>query len=1047
MIDDSGLLEEFVTESKEHLATIEDEFLELESQGANADTDLVNTIFRAIHSIKGAAGFLGLDNVQNLAHVMENLLDKMRNKEVVPGSENVSALLAGSDLLSSMIDDVAHSNAVDISEIYDRVNSYMAGGTPPAADPDPAQPETIATAAENSDDILPIEMVDDDGAIVDLIPEPEKWRCLPPEYTHLYFIRYDLTGQEISSGREASSAVDELDLTGSVLASRVAAPEIDLHQGVPSTPLVCEMLYATVFDPGVVAAALSIEDKDVRSVYVSKSAAASRKNVDIEDIAEVIPEPLEVAVAPVAATAAPVSETPLPPAANSAPPAKKPQAAKQVFKDKSENSPKAGSETGSISVRKNDTIRLNVERIDRLMALAGELVLVRNRAMMMSEEAGGQGRQMLQQLDIVTTQMQEAIMGVRMQPIGAAFAKLPRIVRDLAKKLGKKIELVTIGKEVEVDKSILEAIADPLVHLTRNSCDHGVDTIEERLAAGKLETGTITVEARHEGGQIVISISDDGRGINVPKVKQLALDRGLKTVEELEEMSDKDAFSLIMMAGFSTAEQVTDVSGRGVGMDVVKECILGLGGTIEVDSEKGKCTIFTMRLPLTLAIIPSLVVRSNEDRFAIPQTNLEEIVRLYDEDVVNKVEYANNQAVYRLRNEILPLVYLDEILHSSETYSVERLAELAIARRERDPGKRLTFVVVRIGENRFGLVITDVVGSEEIVVKPMHKSLKALHCYAGSTVMGDGKVALILDINGVAEHAKVDFAHIERDSDAEEKSTNETHSELIFTVDNDERFAIATGLIKRIVTVKKEEIEQVADKQFLNLENDIVRIVRLDEFLNVSGYDDRDEYFLILPRHVDFPCGILATELLDVEQCDFDPHSSGQEEDGLMGKAVVRDRITNFIDLFRLAELVEPDRAKKKEEALEDMVPSKILLLEDTPFFKNLVSGYIAGAGYEVIEAENGQEGLEQLEQHADSITAIVSDIEMPIMDGFSFIQKVRTHSEYSGLPAMALTSLHSEEAEQRAYDSGFDKFQTKLDREKLIAAVHSMVQQQVGKA
>ncbi|RMH66367.1 MAG: chemotaxis protein CheA, partial [Bacteroidetes bacterium] len=386
--------------------------------------------------------------------------------------------------------------------------------------------------------------------------------------------------------------------------------------------------------------------------------------------------------------------------------------------------------------RTAETIRVDVERLDSLMNLVGELVLGRNRLLQLigdlEERAADEDLQRelsdtSSQIDFITTELQSAVMRTRMVQIGRVFKKFPRVVRDLARDLKKDITLVVEGEETELDKSLIEEISDPLVHLIRNACDHGIETPEERRARGKAAQGTVRLAASHEGNNIVIEIEDDGAGIDAEVLKQKAIEKNLITPAEAEEMSDTEAYQLIFRAGFSTAKALTNVSGRGVGMDVVKSNIAKLNGTISIQSEKGKGSRFTLKFPLTLAIIQSLLVRVGPETFAIPLHAVSEVVGLTPRDI----KTVNSREVIRLREEVLPLLRISDVMQVPRT---ERSSEMTYA------------VVVGVGHQRLGLVVDSLIGQKEIVIKPLGDYLKKVPGIAGSTILGDGRVIMILDI-------------------------------------------------------------------------------------------------------------------------------------------------------------------------------------------------------------------------------------------------------------------------------------------------------------
>ena len=497
-----------------------------------------------------------------------------------------------------------------------------------------------------------------------------------------------------------------------------------------------------------------------------------------------------------------------------------------------ESKSKAGAQPG------DSTLRVDVELLETLMNLAGELVLSRNQ---LREAVAQNDRRSLvvsaQRINLVTSELQDAIMQTRMQPIGNVFGKFPRVVRDIARTVHKDIQLDIRGKDVEMDKSLIEGLSDPLTHMVRNAADHGIELPEERIRRGKRPSGTIRLEARHEAGQVVVEIADDGKGLDPQKIASSALKKGLITREKLDGMSDKDKMALVFLPGLSTAETVTDVSGRGVGMDVVKTNLDRLGGKVEIESEPDKGTVFRIKLPLTLAIIPSLIVTVQGERFAIPQINVVELLRIRAEQVKNRIEVVGDAEVLILRDQIVPLKRFSDFLGIIPTYidpntgkrEIDRRTRLADRRstrrapagkaagarkgdieldgptgRRREGGRRyeavsdIELVVVTTGTMQYGLVVDSFQNTEEIVVKPLGRHLKGLQEYAGATIMGDGRVALILDVTGLA--AKADLSPLSGSAravqlaeQADRERLQDVHSLLLYYNGPDELCATPPG--------------------------------------------------------------------------------------------------------------------------------------------------------------------------------------------------------------------------------------------------------------
>ncbi len=687
-----------------------------------------------------------------------------------------------------------------------------------------------------------------------------------------------------------------------------------------------------------------------------------------------------------------------------------------------------------------NTLRINVGLLDRLMTLAGELVLVRNQALLAIDPADPGVRRIVQRLNAVTSELQDAVMRTRMQPVGNLFNKFPRLVRDLARGLGKRADLVIEGQEVELDKSILEMLSDPLTHLVRNCCDHGIETPAERQQAGKPETGTITVRARHEGSQIHVTIHDDGRGIDVDRIKRKALQLGVKSAQELAAMGPREIMGLILLPGFTTAERVTDISGRGVGMDVVQTNVDKLGGALEIDSVPGEGSTFSLRLPLTVAIIPCLLVAVGEDRFAIPQKDLEELVCIFPGQGGNQIECAFDQEVYRLRQRLLPLVRLSEVLARRRPFTAADKSAIVEQYRLRGKEKAsgggpVFFAVVRAGRSRYGLIVDRILNTEEVVVKPMQSTMKALRCYSGATIMGDGRVALILDLEGVAQHAGVSFdLPLEKPGQIEELGERDAQSVLLFQYGEREQFAMALPMIRRVVLLPSSRLERIGDREFVTIDGVSMRVLRLDKLLPVSPAPEMSQMYLLLPRNVQRPVALLMTRLLDTATLSTQLDTETCQEDGVLGSAHVHGRLTLVLDIFRLVDLLEGGPAARPQPGKK----RRVLLVEDTQFFRLLVKGYLEGQGYEVVTAVNGARGLEVLEQ--EQFDLIVSDIEMPEMNGWNFARAVRQRPGLRNVPLLALTTLSSPADQARALECGFSSYEVKLDRDRFLGAVRRLL-------
>jgi two-component system chemotaxis sensor kinase CheA len=488
-------------------------------------------------------------------------------------------------------------------------------------------------------------------------------------------------------------------------------------------------------------------------------------------------------------------------------------------------------------------------------------------------------------LNLITTELQEGVMKTRMQPIGNVWNKLPRIVRDLSVGCGKRVEVQMEGAETELDKTIIEAIKDPLTHIIRNAVDHGIETPEVRVARGKSPDGRLMLRAFHEGGQVNIEISDDGDGIATEKLKAKAIAKGMITAEHGARMSEREVLNLVFAAGLSTVEQVSNISGRGVGMDVVKTNIEKIGGTVDVQSTSGKGTLLKIKIPLTLAIIPALVVSSGGERFAIPQVSLVELVRCEGEQAGHSIEDIQGASVYRLRGNLLPLVYLNRELQISPAQGA---------------AQSVNIVVLQAGDRQFGLVVDDINDTEEIVVKPLSKQLKSVPCFAGATIMGDGRVALILDVLGLAQMAKVVSELREKSlADHGAKSTDNPdarESWLLFRIGTEGRMAIPLSLVSRLEEFPVSQVERSTGREVIQYREQIMPLVRLAQAFGHAAIADSELLQVIVYSSHGRSVGLIVNEILDiVDQRVAVQHI--QDAGALQGTAVIQQHVTDLLDV------------------------------------------------------------------------------------------------------------------------------------------------------
>ena len=555
----------------------------------------------------------------------------------------------------------------------------------------------------------------------------------------------------------------------------------------------------------------------------------------------------------------------------------------------------------------DSSIRVDVVLLDKLMNLVGELVLARNQILQFTnttEDAGLIAPS--QRLNLITTELQEGVMKTRMQPIGNIWSKFPRTVRDVATACGKQIRLEMEGKETELDKTIIEAIKDPLMHIVRNSADHGIETPDRRAAAGKSPEGRLLLRAYHEGGQVNIEISDDGAGLDSEKLRRKAVEKGLITPEQSARMSERESTNLIFLPGFSTAEKVTNVSGRGVGMDVVKTNIEKIGGTVDVYSKIGSGTTVKMKIPLTLAIIPALIITSGGDRYAIPQISLLELVRLDGEDALKGIELIQGAPVYRLRGRLLPLVYLNRELKVEEENEVEQASAKAL----------VNIVILQADERQFGLVVDEINDTEEIVVKPLGKQLKGIKTFAGSTIMGDGRVALILDVLGVAQASNVVAENRERsmaDKEARVAAASDgKQTMLLFQCGLNGRMAMDLSLVARLEEFKPENLEKTGDRQVVQYRSQIMPLIRVSDFMGTghdeksSGKSDGSEAIqVVVYSEQGRSVGLVVDRIIDIVEETIVLQQPSPRA-GVLGSAVIQQRVTDLLDVHGLVRAANP---------------------------------------------------------------------------------------------------------------------------------------------
>ena len=1056
---DDEILVIFYEESKEHLETFEDDLLTLEAQGENFDDELMNSIFRAVHTIKGGCSFFGLTKLNSLSHIMETLLDNVRKRKIALNSDIVNVLLKGADLLNIMVEEPERTPELDTDSVINDINFILSGETPPAATIEVAEeppkeevvnePEEVEVAEPTGDDKVQIKLPN--GRVVFEIDklEFEEARFSDKGGTEVYIIEYDLIEDIEKKGFTPWEVINELKQVAKFIDSKIdfeASKVPELKSEAESTvqsdsKIPFYILMSTVVEIDLLYDFLNIPPENIHQISedgefldeLSKQLEESYTKTKIESteeleaqkellkeddqptvkkVADIVPEPVVKETAP--AVVKPVQPKP---------PVEKTSPTKPVAKP----APK----------KAEGSIRVGLGLLDKLMSLAGELVLARNELL---QNTNSQSWEAIittsQRVDHITIELQEAIMATRLQSIGIVFNKFHRVVRDLSRDLGKDIKLVLEGEGVELDKTIVEAIGDPLTHIVRNSLDHGIETPEERKSIGKEPTGILKISARHEGGHVVIEIVDDGRGVNVERVKAKALENGICTEAQLERMSDKDAIMLIFKPGFSTAEKVTSVSGRGVGMDVVLTNLNKLGGSVDVDSTFGEGTKLKIKLPLTLAIMPSLLIRIGSERYAIPQVNLLELVRIPSSERNKRIEHVGSAVMMRLRERLLPLIDLKSVIKMEDKNFWER-EQLLTSDEKVDA---LNVAVLAAGDMTYGLIVDELLDSSEIVVKPLGRHIKACKEYAGATILGDGTVALILDVVGVAQSMNMQSRVVEDDEDyvtEAEKSLEDKQTVLLVNNFKDEHFAIPLGLVARIEKIHISDIETVSGRKSIKYRGETLVLFSIEEVANVTPRDESEYAYVVVFRIAKREVGLIVSSINDIIDSTAPVDSETYVQTGILGSSIIHDKITLIVDIYGIVYTLMPHWKDEHEDGIKTFDLKEkdvtVLIAEDSKFFMSQLKSFMEEIGFNVLTAEDGALAYDVLMKHSDEIDLVLTDIEMPNMDGIEFTKKIRTHSQFDELPVLAVTSVAGETAEEIGLNAGLDEYLIKLDRDELL--------------
>lgn len=1058
MFEDDETLQMYIEESLDHLGDIESDLLTIEEAGENIDIDLVNNVFRAAHSVKGGAGFMGLTTIKELAHHLENVLGLIRNKELVPDSNRISVLLKGFDELENLLNNIDTSNDADISHHVSALENITKSSLPE---------EKQEMVSELADIVLP------DGRVYPQVSmfNMEQYKS---EGKNLFLVEYDLIHDIQRKGKNPIEVLNSLEKTGTIIDSRIDFDSVGLLS-LENTPnrIPFQVLFASIIEYDMAETLFEINKQYIHEITdeMIREAASG----ELKEAPPAMPPKETASQAPEPVVEAPkVQETVI---------ASEPAAVKQAAQPAAVKPATVQKEKDiTVGAKPQTSLRVNVGLLDTLMNLAGELVLSRNQLLQGINSSNSKATELSsQRIDMITSELQEAIMRTRMQPIANILNKFTRVVRDLSQQLGKSIDLSIEGKDVELDKTILESINDPLTHLVRNSVDHGIETPMERGQMGKSETGKIVLKAFHDAGQVNIVISDDGRGLDPVRIADSAVAKGLVTDQQVAEMTEKQKMEMIFLPGFSTAKEVTDVSGRGVGMDVVVTNIESLGGIIELDSTPGEGTDIQIKLPLTLAIIPSQITSVGNERYAVPQVNLNELLRIPANQVKEKIEKVGDAAVVRLRGELLPLLNLSQMLGIEKTYNnPEKNEDLPDRRKniadrrskqhlldeegnpieptsddereitQRDMADRryhaqsaMNIAVVSAGAFKYGLVVDQLHDSEEIVVKPVGRHLKKCTAYAGATIMGDGKVALILDISNLAQMAELstvsEASQMAKMAEEAAEAGQDKAALLTFKNGETEHFAAPLNIVERIERIQSSTIEKIGEQKVVQYRGGALPLYELSQVADFASLPEKDQQEVIVFKVKDRELGLMVTPPVDALEVVLEIDESTLKQTAVSGSMIINEHTTLLVDIFEMVKALNPEWFKEEAKVAAEMAESgeKILLFaEDSAFFRNQVKTFMEEDGFKVIEAEDGLIAWELLKERVDEIDLVVTDLEMPNMDGFELTKRIKADSKYSHLDVIALTSLASEAHIEKGRRVGIDEYEIKLDREKLMKLI-----------
>ncbi|KAF1079274.1 MAG: Signal transduction histidine kinase CheA [Candidatus Rifleibacterium amylolyticum] len=974
--DGSELLQCYLAESIEHLEGIEPLLLQLETASTDEKAGIINQVFRAAHSIKGSSGMFGFTRIHELSHRIEWLLDSIRSCQISISADLIDLLLSSFDRLRYLIDHSANSNEIDISAVCNQLDEILETVKTPKA-----ESSAVAGRAQPTLFSLPWQEIAD--------AQSSGWK--------VFFGRIDLVKDIDEQDKSLCDFFKYLDSFGTLVLCEFDFAAFEESASANAYRLPFEFVYYSEMEAEELADMLEVP---ARVFYKLESQAeksvSDNQNEDIDSaaMAQSLALPASNGILPV-----------------------------------------------QVEEKSEPTLRVKVSLLEDLMNLAGELVLSRNqlreglnrndmRAIRISGQRMGQ----------VTTELQETIMMTRLQPLDRVFSKFPRMIRDLSRQLGKEISLTMEGREVELDKALIEGLGDPLTHMVRNAVDHGVEAPQERQAIGKSNPARIKIQAFYEASRVIIEVSDDGRGIDGDKVCAKAVERGLLALEKARSLSSKEKQNLVFMPGLSTAEKVSELSGRGVGMDVVKANIDSLGGKVEIISELGRGSSFRIKLPLTLAIIPSLILSTSGEIFAIPQLNVVEMLMIPAEMVKRKIEVIGDQEVLVLRGKLLPLISLNSFLGGERNFSDsesgkekrDRRRRLADRRSphyqsngviskpdvsdlpQRENGRRyhaasdINVVIVTTGSFSYGIVVDKPLFTEEIVVKQLGSDLKGLAEYSGATIMGDGRIALIIDVFGLATRANImgqqhtiSTAMVETTVDS--RLDADTVPFLAFRYGGPQTLVLPLFLVDRLEKVQLREIVACGGWKAIQHGDKILPVFMVSDITDIEPLRNDQECGVIVIRVRDREIGLIAALPIQVIELNPAVDNTVLRQPGIGGSMAWGSKSVLFVDIWEILARQRPELLDfSHESAYTNERAPELLVLEPSDYFSNQLRLQLENHGYAVKLVRSWREIDDCLAAEV-GYKALMADARVLQRDNFANIRRLRAEKKLNGTRVVAL--------------------------------------------